>query len=268
MVGDMVKAIGGEGVRVKEMMGAGIDPHSFKPELRDTTAMSRADLIFYSGLMLEGKMEKDWQSHSGKSHAVATAVPQDRLKGDRHHPDPHVWGDVSLWMTGIDGVVDTFVKFDPDGAAGYRERGEAYRKKLAALHEWALERAKQVPEDKRVMVTSHDAFEYFGTAYGFKVFALQGISTVDSFGGRDRAALAKIIGDLGVKMIFPESSVNPHAIKSVADDAGVEISKTELFSDAMGVPGEIETVNGESYDLGTYEGMIKHNMNALVEGLK
>ncbi len=87
-------------------MGAGIDPHSFKPELKDTTAMSRADIIFYSGLLLEGKMENDWQAHSGKSHAVAGAIPTDQLKGDSHHPDPHVWGDVSLWAMGIDGVIE------------------------------------------------------------------------------------------------------------------------------------------------------------------
>lgn len=268
MVSDMVEAIGGDAVQVKELMGAGVDPHSFKPELKDTIAMSRADIIFYSGLLLEGKMENDWQAHSGKSHAVASAVPQDRLKGDRHHPDPHVWGDVSLWATGIDGVVEAFSKHDPAGADGYRERGEGYRKELAALHEWALARAQLVPEENRVMVTSHDAFAYFGETYGFKVFGLQGISTVDSFGAADRAALAKVIRDFGVKMIFPESSINPAAIKGVAEDVGVAVSETELFSDAMGVPGEIEEVGGESYDLGTYEGMIKHNMNALVEGLK
>ena len=268
MVGDMVKAIGGEAVEVKALMGPGIDPHSFKPELKDTTAMGRADIIFYSGLLLEGKMENDWQSHSGKSHAVASAVPADRTKGDSAHPDPHVWGDVSLWATGIDGVVEAFSKFHPEGEAGYRERGEAYRKKLTDLHEWALSRAQEIPADRRVLVTSHDAFEYFGEAYGFDVFGLQGISTVGSFGAADRAALAKIIRDRGVKTIFPESSVNPAAIKGVAEDTGVAVSPTELFSDAMGVPGKIETVNGEGYDVGTYEGMIKHNMNAVIEGLE
>ena len=268
MVGDMVRAIGGDRVEVRELMGAGIDPHSFKPELKDTTAMSRADIIFYSGLLLEGKMETDWQAHSGKSHAVAGAIPQDRLKGDLHHPDPHVWGDVSLWATGIDGVVGAFAKHDPAGAAGYRERGEAYRERLENLHAWALARAAEVPEASRVLVTSHDAFEYFGEAYGFDVFGLQGISTVGSFGAADRAALATIIRERGVKTIFPESSVNPAALRGVAEDTGVKVAETELFSDAMGVPGKIESVNGEDYDLGTYEGMIKHNMNALVEALK
>jgi manganese/zinc/iron transport system substrate-binding protein len=263
-----VLSIGGDGVRVKQLMGAGIDPHSYKPELKDTTAMSRAKIIFYSGLMLEGKMENDWQSHRAKSHSVAGSFPKDRLKGDEHHPDPHVWGDVELWAQGIDGVVEAFTKYDPAGADGYRERGEAYAKKLAELHLWAIARAQLVPEKNRVMVTSHDAFEYFGAAYGFKVFGLQGISTVDSFGAADRAALAKVIRDFGVKMIFPESSVNPAAIKGVAEDAGVAVSESELFSDAMGVPGEIETAGGESYDIGTYVGMIKHNMNTLVMGLK
>ncbi|MFT5410568.1 MAG: manganese/zinc/iron transport system substrate-binding protein, partial [Verrucomicrobiales bacterium] len=268
MVGDMVQAIGGDEVDVKVLMGAGIDPHSYKPVMKDTTAMARAKIVFYSGLLLEGKMESNWQSHSSKSHAVASVLPEERLKGDEHHPDPHVWGDVELWAMGIDGVVGAFVKHDPDGAEGYLARGEAYRERLAELHQWALERAKGVPESSRVMVTSHDAFEYFGAAYGFEVFGLLGISTVGSHGARDRAALGEIIKARNVKMIFPESSVNPTSIQSVAEDTGVAVSKIELFSDAMGVLGKMEEVNGESYDLGTYEGMIKHNMNALVEGLK
>ena len=268
MVGDMVRAVGGPGVEVKQLMGATIDPHSFKPELKDTTAMGRADLIFYSGLLLEGKMEQQWSSHADKSHAVAEGIPGERLDGDDGHPDPHVWGDVALWSKGIDGVVAAFAKIDPDGADGYRERGEAYRAKLADLHQWALGRAGEIPETNRVVITSHDAFSYFGKAYGFEVYGLQGISTVGSFGAADRAALAKIIRDRGVKTIFIESSVNPDAIQGVAEDTGVKVSDVALFSDAMGVPGKIEEAGGEKYDVGTFEGMIKHNMNAIVDALK
>jgi len=268
MVGEMVREIGGPDVEVKQLMGPGIDPHSFDPVLKDTTAMDRADIVFYSGLMLEGTMERNWEKHSAKSHAVASRIPADKIHGDADHPDAHVWGDAKLWATCVDVVVDAFVEFDPDGADGYRERGEAYRQKLLETHEWALKRAKDLPEDKRVMVTSHDAFKYFGEAYGFEVYALQGISTATSSGAKDRADLAQIINDRGVKTIFHESAVSDDPIRSVAEDANVAVSETELFADAMGVRGEMETVNGESYDVGTYDGMIKHNMNALIEELK
>lgn len=268
MVGDLVRNVGGANVKVKELMGAGIDPHSYKPKPKDATAMSRANIVFYSGLLLEGKMESEWQRYSGKSHAVATVLPEKLLEGDDGHSDPHVWGDVSLWTKGIDGVVEAFIKFDPDGAEGYRERGEAYRVKLAELHAWALKRAAEVPEKKRVLITAHDAFSYFGKAYGFDVYGLQGISTVGSFGAADRAALAKIINERGVRTIFIESAVNPDAILGVAEDTGVKVSDTKLFADAMGVPGKMEEVNGESYDVGTYVGMVKHNLNAIVEALK
>ena len=158
MVADMVEAIGGDRVEVTQLMGAGIDPHSFKPELKDTIALDRADIIFYSGLLLEGKMEKDWEKHAAKSYALASAIPAERTKGDKAHPDPHVWGDVSLWATCIDGVAKKLAKHDPGGADEFDLGAKAYGEKLEALHVWALAQAKKVPEGSRIMVTSHDAF--------------------------------------------------------------------------------------------------------------
>ena len=139
--------------------------------------------------------------------------------------------------------------------------------KLEKLHQWALQRVVEVPEQARLLITSHDAFEYFGQAYGFKVIGLQGISTVTEAGIAERVKLVDYIRQHSVKAIFVESSVSPAAIESIAADSGVKIGG-ELFSDAMGQPGDIERSGGEEYDLGTYSGMLKHNINTTVNALK
>ena len=164
-------------------------------------------------------------------------------------------------------VVDALAEVDPDNAQFYRQRGNEVRMNLEELHKWSLERVKEVEPSSRVLITSHDAFEYFGDAYGFKVIGLQGISTVNEAGIAQRVKLVDYIKENSVKAIFVESSVSPTAIKSIAADSGVKIGG-ELFSDAMGKPGEIERFAGEEYDLGTYRGMLMHNINTAVNALK
>ena len=137
----------------------------------------------------------------------------------------------------------------------------------AARHEWVKKRAEEVPESGRVVITSHDAFGYYGRAYGFKVVGLQGISTVDEAGLADRVNMVDLIKEGGIKAIFVESSVAPAAIESISNDSGAKIGG-ELFSDALGTPGDVVEVNGEKYDRGTYVGMIKHNTNTVVDALK
>ena len=131
------------------------------------------------------------------------------------------------------------------------------------LHEWALKKANELPPEKRILVTSHDAYNYFGRAYGFQVVGLQGISTVSEAGLADMTKLVDFIKNKKIKAIFVESSVPPGAIQRISQDSGVKIGG-ELFSDAMGTPGQIE--NG--YDLGTYDGMVRHNLTTIVEALK
>jgi manganese/zinc/iron transport system substrate-binding protein len=268
MVTDLVKSIGGERVEVYGLMGPGVDPHLYKASHADIDKLSRAKVIFYNGLLLEGKLQEvlNNMNRRKKVYAVSDAIPKKRLLSppdfEGHH-DPHIWFDVLLWQKCIDVVVKGLSEADPAGKADFEKRGNELRKKMQDLHEWALGRVAEVPVEKRILITSHDAFNYFGRAYGFQVIGLQGISTVTEVSIADMAKMADFIKSKNVKAIFVESSVPHSTIERVSKDAGVIVGG-ELFSDAMGTLGQIE--NG--YDLGTYEGMVKHNVNTIVNALK
>ena len=269
MVTDMVKSVGGDRVSVVGLMGPGVDPHLYKPASGDVVKLQRAKVIFYSGLMLEGRMADLFfrMARSGKKvYAVTESIPEsDRLEPPEFegHWDPHVWGDPTLWSKCISTVVEGLSAGDPAGREYFAKRGAVVVKSYKDVHQWALKRISAVPKAQRVLVTSHDAYNYFGRAYGFKVVGLQGISTVSEAGLADRTKLVDFIKEQKVKSIFVETTVNPDAIKAIASDAGVTIGG-ELFSDAMGELGQME---GE-LDLGTYEGMIKHNIGTIVNALK
>lgn len=265
MISDMVVQIAGDKVNLKSLMGPGVDPHLYEPIPTDVIALVEADVIFYNGLKLEGQMTSDLKNLNGI--ALGSVINKKLLKGDQSHPDPHIWGDAEMWSKCIPLVVSSLCEKDSENAEFYKSSGRKLIESYKSLHQWGLERVKTVDAESRVLITSHDAFEYFGQAYGFKVVGLQGISTATEAGISERVKLVDFIKDNKVKAIFVESSVSPDAIKSIAEDSGVIIGG-ELFSDAMGEPGELGTLNGEQYDLGTYEGMIKHNINTIVEALK
>lgn len=268
MITDLVRQIGGEAATVTGLMGPGVDPHLYKARASDVIELQKADVIFYNGLMLEGKMSELFERLEKHKPVVPVTreIPRESLLHPpkfEGHPDPHVWFDVSLWIQCIRPVVETLATNDPAHKMQFEARGIALRRSLEALHLWSLAKARELPEERRILVTSHDAYNYFGRAYGFKVIGLQGISTVSEAALSDMTKLVDFIRSHRVKAIFVESSV-PHAtIERVSRDAGVRIGG-ELFSDAMGTPGAIE--NG--YDLGTYEGMIKHNLTTIVDSLK
>ena len=269
LVADLVRQVAGDRAEVAALMGPGVDPHLFKPVASDVLRLQRADVIFYHGLLLEGKMsDLLTRLARGQRHvyAITESVPEARLlhpDGHEGHPDPHVWFDVELWRTCVDAVERGLAAADPAQAADYARRAEEARARLASLHAWALAKAAELPPERRVLVTSHDAYNYFGRAYGFEVVGLQGISTATEAGLADVARLADFIRQRGVRAIFVESSVSPATLRRVAADAGVRIGG-ELFSDALGAPGEV--VHG--HDVGTYEGMVRHNLATIVEALK
>ncbi|MFP6874125.1 MAG: zinc ABC transporter substrate-binding protein [Verrucomicrobiales bacterium] len=267
MITDLVKDIAGDEVRIKGLMGPGVDPHLYEPVPDDGIALGEADVVFYNGLLLEGQMTGFLEGKGTKAFALGSSVVPENLKGSHEHPDPHIWGDARLWAGCVPVVVNALADVDPGNAEIYRKRGDEVRMKLEKLHQWALQRVAEIPEQARVLITSHDAFEYFGQAYGFKVIGLQGISTVTEAGIAERVKLTDYIRQHSVKAIFVESSVSPAAIESIAADSGVKIGG-ELFSDAMGQPGDIERSGGDEYDLGTYSGMLKHNINTTVNALK
>ena len=273
MITDMAKNVAGDRANVTGLMGPGVDPHLYKPSAGDVTRLRKARVILYNGLFLEGRMS-DLFERMGKGGktivAIGTAVPVAELskgEGEETHPDPHIWGDARLWSLCIAPVVKALSEADPAGAGEYARRGDAYAAELAKLHTWAIARAKEVPAAQRTLVTSHDAFNYFGRAYGFQVIGVQGISTVSEAGTADIVKVVDLIKQRALRAIFVESSVPRATIERIAQDSGAKVGG-ELYSDALGTPGAKATGGGETYDPGTYIGMLKHNVNTVVEALR
>jgi manganese/zinc/iron transport system substrate-binding protein len=265
MVADLVRGVGGERVVVKQLMGPGVDPHLYKPSPDDTAQLAKTDVIFYNGLMLEGRMTGLFErlAQRGKpTCALAESIPPDQLLMNEGRPDPHVWMDAALWAATVPAVVETLVKADPSGENVYRTNGEKLAGQLRGLDAWCREQAATIPEGQRVLVTSHDAFNYFGRAYGFRVVALQGVSTVSETSLADMAGMTDLIRAEKIPAVFVETSVNPAGLRRIAEDTGARIGG-ELFSDALGDQGQM--VHG--FDAGTYEGMMRANMTTIVEAL-
>ncbi|MGC2576039.1 MAG: zinc ABC transporter substrate-binding protein [Terrimicrobiaceae bacterium] len=269
MAADLVRQVGGDRVEVNQLMGPGVDPHLYKPTATDAGRLSKADVIFYSGLMLEGRMGDLFArlARSGKKvYPITESVPEELLtepKEFQGHYDPHIWFDVSMWAQTVPTIVRGLSEVDPGSAELYEKNGNALVARLGELHQWCKDTAAELPENQRILVTSHDAYNYFGRAYGFKVIGLQGVSTVSEAALADMANLVDFIKKQKVKAIFVETSVNPAAIRRVAEDAGVKVGG-ELYSDAMGNPGEMRG----GFDTGTYDGMLRYNLKTIVGALK
>jgi manganese/zinc/iron transport system substrate-binding protein len=266
MIADAVEHVGGNRVEVDGLMGPGIDPHLYKASEGDVRRLERADVIFYGGLHLEAKMA-DVLERIGErrlTRAVTDGIPRSRLisVGAGQH-DPHVWFDVELWKGAVREVRDTLAAADPAHADGYRARAAAYLAELDALDAEVRRKSETVPPAARVIVTAHDAFGYFGRAYGFEVVGLQGISTASEAGAKDVQRLAELIATRRIPAIFVESSVSPRTIEAVEEAVrargfDVEIGGS-LFSDAMGSAGTPE---------GTYVGMVRHNADTITQALR
>ena len=266
MIADAVEHVGGDRVDVEALMGPGIDPHLYKASEGDVRRLERADAIFYGGLHLEAKMA-DVLERIGErrlTRAVTDGIDRARLvsAGGGQH-DPHVWFDVDLWKGAVREVRDTLAAADPAHSDGYRQRAAAYLAELDALHAEVRRKSETVPRAARVIVTAHDAFGYFGRAYGFEVVGLQGISTASEAGARDVQRLAELIASRRIPAIFVESSVSPRTIEAVQEAVrargfDVEIGGS-LYSDAMGSAGTPE---------GTYAGMVRHNADTITQALR
>ncbi len=267
MITDIVKNVGGERVEVTGLMGPGVDPHLYKASAGDVQRLTSAQLIFYNGLHLESKMGDVLAKMSGntKTVAVTGAIDQNLLLTPPEFEgqyDPHLWFDVTLWMKAVGTVRDTLSEFDSDNTLTYWTNAERYLAKLAELHEYVKAQAERVLSEQRILVTAHDAFNYFGKAYGFEVRGLQGISTVTEAGIADVQELATFIAERRIPAIFVESSVSTRsleAVKAAVKSKGFDVKiGGELFSDAMGNEGTPE---------GTYIGMVRHNIDTIVAAL-
>lgn len=265
MVADIVRNVGGDRVEVTALMGAGVDPHLYKASEGDISRLDRAQIIFYNGLHLEGRMGDILVKMARQKPTVAVAerIPPELLLEASGAEDPHIWFDVTNWIKATEVVHEELVKLDPAGKATYEANATAYLKQLADLHDWAKAQMASIPQERRVMVTAHDAFQYFGRAYQIEVVGLQGISTAAEYGLKDVQAMVDLIVSRGVPAVFVESSVPKRSIEALVEGAkarGHELKiGGELFSDAMGAPGTEE---------GTYIGMVRHNVTTIVDALK
>jgi manganese/zinc/iron transport system substrate-binding protein len=268
MIGDLVQNIGGERVAVTSLMGPGVDPHLYKASAGDVQKLERADVLFYNGLELEGRMTDIFVklAASRPTVAVSDGVPRERLREPPEFEgkyDPHIWFDVTLWKYAAQRVADELARIDPSSADLYKRNLAAYSQQLDELHSYVKAQIATVPERSRVLITAHDAFGYFGAQYGVEVRGLQGTSTATEAGAADVQALAEFIAERGIKAIFVESSVPESTIKAVqaaVEARGKQVAiGGQLFSDAMGQAGTPE---------GTYLGMVRHNVDTIVKALK
>lgn len=273
MLRDMVERVGGDEVAVHGLMGPGVDPHMYRASASDIGRLRRADLILYNGLALEGRLGDVLAGLSAGGRrvvGVAERLPESELLPSEEEGeiwDPHVWGSPELWRQCTDIVVGVLSELLPDRAEEFRLRGEGYKAEIAALAEWGMGRLSAVPVDRRVLITSHDAFGYFGRSFEFEVIGVQGISTASEAGLANIAAISDLVRSRGIPAVFVESSVSPAAIQRLARDSGARIGG-ELYSDATGTPGQIESgPDGIEYDVGTWNGMMRHNINLIAAAL-
>ncbi|MDD5089270.1 MAG: zinc ABC transporter substrate-binding protein [bacterium] len=268
MVTDIVQRVAGDDADVIGLFGPGVDPHLYKASFRDVVQLDEADIVFYSGLHLEGKMTDMFEKMSRTKAviAVAEAIPES-LRHKQHDAagayDPHVWMDPARWKYILDPIVATLSEARPDHAAVFAARADSLRAGFDSLTAWAKRDIESIPKPRRVLITAHDAFGYFGEAFAIEVQGLQGMSTATDFGLADVTHLVDLMASRGVKAVFVESSVPRKPLEAVVAGCRARghtvVIGGELFSDAMGAPGTED---------GTYFGMIRHNVNTIVGALR
>jgi manganese/zinc/iron transport system substrate-binding protein len=269
-IADAVQNVAGDKVELTPLLGPGIDPHTYVATEGDVSIIQSADVIFYNGLHLEAQMERIFEqlAQGGRKTVVAVGDQLDQTsllgwepeKGFPH--DPHIWNDVRLWKQVVEVIRDTLIKADPVNSATYSSNTTAYLAQLDELHNYMTAEATKIPTEQRVLVTAHDAFNYFGRAYGLKVAAVQGVSTEAEASTADIQALTRVIIENNVPAIFVETTISPRTIEAVqaavqAQGKTVELGG-QLYSDAMGEPGS---------DADTYIKMMRHNIDTIVKAL-
>jgi manganese/zinc/iron transport system substrate-binding protein len=268
MVADITRRVVGEHGTVDALMGEGIDPHLYKPTAADARKILNADLIFYSGLLLEGRMTDTFlkAARLGKVvFPVTERIEETYLLEPPEfegHWDPHVWMDVSAWGHAVDAVATALCEQDPVHCQQYKDNAKAYNKQLEGLHAYAIKSIASIPKEQRVLITAHDAFNYFGRAYGIEVVGIQGLSTESEAGIEDVNRLVNMLVEKGITAVFVESSVSDRNVKALIEGAKAKghivTIGGRLFSDAMGKGGTYK---------GTYIGMLDHNITTIANGL-
>ena len=268
MIGDAAERVAGNVAEVKSLIGPGVDPHLYKASQGDLERLTDADVIFYNGLHLEGKMGEVLEKLGRLKPVIAVTkdIPDTLLRtapGFAGAHDPHIWFDVSLWKNTVTTIRNELSMRYPLYDSVFSSNAEKYLQELDSLHSEVIENIGTLPTEKRVLITAHDAFGYFGDAYHIEVRGLQGISTLSEFGLRDVTNLVNFIAERKIKAIFVESSVSPKSIQAVIDGCRKKNWEVSiggiLYSDAMGPEGTPE---------GTYPGMVRANVKTITEALK
>lgn len=268
MITDLVKNIGGDAIEINGLMGAGVDPHLYKASEGDVTKLYNADVIFYNGLHLEGKLVEIFEKMEGKKTTVALGefLPKQELIGSDYFAsnyDPHVWFSIPYFKEFAKKVGAVLAENDPENSTVYQTNTKKYIEKLTDLEQEIKQQIDQLPPEKRLLVTAHDAFNYFGKTFGFEVVGLQGLSTATEAGVKDVQNLSAFIIEKQVNAIFIESSVPRRTIEALQEAVkakGFEVKiGGSLYSDALGDSGTEE---------GTYIGMYKYNVSTIIKALK
>lgn len=269
-VADAIRAVGGPRVEVFAMMGPGVDPHLYTSVPSDIERLEAADIIFYNGLHLEGRLADVLHRLADRRPAFALTAKlesEDSPQLKKPTPtseyyDPHVWHDVQLWSECVQYAIEVLCRFDPSHANEYRERGDQYLAELTATDAYAREQIGSIPKEQRVLVTAHDAFEYFSSAYGLDSVGLKGVSTEDEVDLGHMQEVVDLLVTRKIPAVFVETSVSPKMIETVIESCrkrGHEVHiGGELYSDALGGPDS---------GADTYVGMIRSNVNTIVDGL-
>ena len=267
MIADLARRLGGEHVRVEGLMAEGVDPHLYQPNRDDVLMMMEADLLLYNGLMLEGNLDEALAASAPSTPviAVAESIPEDRLlypEDAGGHPDPHVWLDPELWALCSEPVAAGLLQVVPEQEETIRANQQAFIEECRALSESCRATTATIPPERRMLITSHDAFQYFARATGLEVRGIQGISTESEAGLSDIEVLVDLIVERRIPAVFIESSVPPRSIEALVEGARARGTTVriggELFGDSMGAPGTEE---------GTWPGMIRHNVEVIGSAL-
>lgn len=268
MIADIVRQVAGDKADVTGIIGEGVDPHLYKPTPRDMEKLfgDDVDVVFYNGLLLEGKMQDVLVRAAGKGkkvYPVTELLPKEYIRSDEaDHYDPHVWMDVNGWIHAVAAVANALSEFDPDNSAYYQANADRYTAELDKLDAYAKKSIASIPESQRVLVTAHDAFGYMGRAYGLDERGIQGLSTESEAGVKDINDLVAFLVERQIAAVFVESSVADKNVRALIEGANAKGHDVkiggELFSDAMGPAGTYE---------GTYIGMIDHNVTTITRAL-
>jgi len=267
-LGDAVAKIAPE-AEITTMVGPGGDPHTYQPSTQDIETIRNADAVVWTGLHLEARMDDLLESLGDKQVAVGELLPTTLLldwpeTDDEGNPlhDPHVWNSPEAWSLIVGHIADKLGEIDPDGAAQYRANAKAYISEIKTAAAEAEKLLSTIPAESRILVTGHDAFNYFGNTYNIEVYATDFVSSEASVSPQEMSDLAKLIAENKVPVIFQDNLANPQAITSLKEAVRalgweVEVSDKELFADSLGAEPGVDT----------YLGVFRHNARTVSEAL-